>query len=126
VKPVDQTVFGPRGNCKAACVASVLEVALADVPECDGGVWVQRHMDWLAARNLTLLHIPANGGRFYVPGCHLLIAKSPRNDGYHCVVVRDGEIVHDPHPERHLGVGEWLTYGLFVALDPSGKVNVRQ
>jgi hypothetical protein len=125
--PVDQTVMGKMGNCMAACIASVLEIPLEEVPECHGGVWVQRHMDWLAERNLQLVNMPITSDRrketgeayFFYYGYCLLTAKSPRTEGYHCVVVKDGAIVHDPHPERAAGVGEWFSYWLFVALDAS-------
>lgn len=34
MKPVDQTQFGwPHGNCFMACVASIMEVGLDDLPD---------------------------------------------------------------------------------------------
>lgn len=86
--PVLQTVHGPTGNCYAACVASILGIAIGEVPDLLGD------------------EIPV---RFF-PGCGkpLRDASAPRGtaiaglrvlDGsIHSVVCRDGRIVHDPSP----------------------------
>lgn len=40
MKPVDQTTFGfPGGNCFSACIASLLEMPLDDVPYFMHGDW---------------------------------------------------------------------------------------
>lgn len=121
---VKQTRYGVTGNCLAACIASILEVSLSDVPTCDGGAVGQSLMAWLAARNLFLVRIPIQSRRedgtavaFYF-GHAILIAKSPRG-GSHAVVVKDGRVVHDPHPDSEQGIGEWESYFLFGTLDAS-------
>lgn len=124
VKPVEQTRFGTKGNCLAACIASILEVPLNEVPECDGGAIGAVLMKWLAARNLFLVRVPIQSRRedgsawAFFFGYSILIAKSPR-EGSHAVVVKDGKIAHDPHPDREQGVADWESYFLFATLDAS-------
>lgn len=122
--PIEQTKFGTKGNCLAACIASILGVPLADVPECDGGAYGSRLMEWFTARNLCLVGIPITSRKedgsawTHYYGYTILIARSPR-EGSHAVVLKDGKIVHDPHPEREQGIGEWQSYMIFTVLDPS-------
>ena len=51
VKPVYQTQFGmPNGNCFAACVASILELKIEDIPNfCAIGDenWLQLASNWM-------------------------------------------------------------------------------
>lgn len=60
VKPVDQTTFGhPGGNCFSACVASLLELPIEDVPyfmDEAKGKWHEQFDAWLAPRGLYALH----------------------------------------------------------------------
>ena len=51
MKPVDQTILtAPGGNCFAACVASILELPLADVPNfCSEERWWNALQIWLCA-----------------------------------------------------------------------------
>lgn len=129
MKPVDQTVFGyPNGNCLLACVASILEVPLADLPhmgpETHDGSWWGLVQGVLQARGHTLVYYVPDGGveghRFLdiaPPGYHIACGESPRsildehgkNVG-HCVVMKDGKLAHDPHPSRAgiTSVRDWL------------------
>ena len=51
-------------------------------------------------------------------GYHLICGPSPRGGGMsHATVGRNGEIVHDPHPDG-TGVVKVECFGLFVALNP--------
>jgi hypothetical protein len=107
VKPVDQTTFGhPGGNCFSACVASMLGIAIEEVPyfmgdlDEPGHIWADRLDKWLAPRNLYALHfdMPTTGTPIWPDGFYILVGKSPRGD--HAVIARAGKIVHDPHPSR--------------------------
>jgi hypothetical protein len=128
MKPVEQTYLTyPDGNCFAACVASVLELPLEAVPDFKGEGWLDRWQEWLAKHNLTFVnfHIdPADEWR--PPGYSLLAADSPRGAWLHSVVCHNGTIVFDPHPERHMGVGKWQEWTVFVVLDPSKPVRITQ
>lgn len=146
MKPVDQTVFTvPGGNCFSACVASMLELPLDEVPYFMGtwdepeGAWWHRFTAWLGARGWSAVMF-AIGSGYPAPGqlC-ILGGRSPRDlltaeerraagvelpDGetlLHVVVGRgtaDGvEVVHDPHPSR-LGLLDQRDACLLVPLDP--------
>jgi hypothetical protein len=105
MKPVDQTTFGfPGGNCFSACVASLLELSIDDVPYLmDDDEWYLHFRRWLAPRGFYPLCFVLDGG--WTPdGLHILSGKSPRDPdnqkALHSVVARGSEIAHDPHPSR--------------------------
>ncbi|ARV77204.1 hypothetical protein FDI21_gp033 [Pseudomonas phage Noxifer] len=100
---LDQTVMhepeqGRYGNCMQACVASLLNLPLADVPHfhedgCDVETFWERVEDWLADRHYLL--------RYGHPEKTLCIASGKTVRGTnHCVIMRDAELIHDPHPSR--------------------------
>jgi hypothetical protein len=130
VKPVYQTKSGdgsngtPHGNCVAACYASLLEIPIEDVPELsDPAVAPNQYraeQAWLATRGLSIVHIRADEGQV-MPGVmsdapfYMLSGISPRGFG-HRVIARDGEIVHDPHPEGG-GLKHVIAFVLLLPLD---------
>lgn len=116
--PVDQTrFFDPtlpvgeqRGNCLQAVIASLLDLPLEIVPH-----FVQDHVDSDGDRDwwdslVTFVRSHGWNPHFAVPivdypGQHLFVSgPSPRGEGddglWHVVIYRDGELVHDPHPDR--------------------------
>lgn len=108
MRPVDQTEFGPGGNCLSACIASVLEMPLEQVPNFNHAAedWAEALLAWCADRKLNLdfsTEFPAPAGRHVILG-----GTSPRRQGRagHAVVALDGVVVHDPHPDRTGIVGE--------------------
>lgn len=129
--PVEQTKLSPQegGNCYAACFASVLECPLESVPHLTPGrgleedgeweVYHERLRVWLAERNLTVLHFPAEG-QWKPTGYAILSAKSLRFPEFeHAVVAFNGEVVWDPHPERASGIGAPVSWQIFQVLDPA-------
>lgn len=125
MKPVDQTFLKPpEGNCFAACVASILEVPLEALPNFKGENWCDLWNQWLEPLNLRLLMIEHRQWLERPPGYAIVGVDSPRGDWLHAVVCKDGEIVHDPHPERHMGVGEFRDWTLFMVLDPSKPIKL--
>jgi hypothetical protein len=70
VKPVDQTTFGaPGGNCFSACVASLLEIPLSEVPYFmgDGPIeqeydWFNPFLAWLRERGWWAIPLPVGNG----------------------------------------------------------------
>ncbi len=107
--PIDQTVFTvPGGNCFSACVASILGIALDDVPyfmgdfeEADKAAWFDRFADWLKPHGLWPVNFGM--GTWHPPNdaLYILSAGSPRGEWDHSVVAfGDKVIVHDPHPSR--------------------------
>lgn len=132
MKPVDQTAFGfPGGNCFSACVASLLELPLDDVPyfmgdeieESDPGAWWKRFLDWLRPRGWWAVCFELKDD-WRPPGLHLLSGVSPRRPGskwHHTVVAGPGgEVVHDPHPDR-TGVLTEHDVIILIPIDPSRK-----
>lgn len=131
MKPVDQTITThPEGNCFPACLASILEIPLEEVPHAKGEGWQYYYNQWLRPRGLALITVglPADIQtmspelrRYHMPGYTILAVQSPRYDCLHSVVCLDGEIVHDPHPLRAMGVGAWKELDLLIAID-AGRI----
>ncbi len=119
MKPVDQTVMKPpNGNCVAACVASILELPLDEVPnfiEADE-FWDDLN-GWLAKRGLYIIVVPADGR---VPrGYHIIDGRSKSGPWNHVVVGYEGKMVHDPNPKRRGIKGAPEAYWVFVTTDPA-------
>lgn len=126
MKPVEQTILAPpHGDCFRACIASLLELPIEEVPNFGqeegepAGEWFQKWQRWLAPRQLILYTWDIEKGGFTPPGYALLGADSPRGDWLHSVVCLDGQIVWDPHPGRADGVGKWRDWTVFGILDPA-------
>lgn len=119
--PVDQTIMadpargdghdadGNPGNCWQACVASLLELPLEEVPH-----FIVHEDWWEATKAFVSVHKPGwtmehfdaafpvyqwpDGAPEHVIGS----GPSPRGDFYHAAIVdaKTGELAHDPHPSR--------------------------
>lgn len=134
MKPVCQTIFGTgRGNCFAACVASILELPIEEVPNfCadtpEGENWYPPFQAWAAARGVI-------GMPFVLPSadCEVLlrlardefpalpcIVFGATENGGHCVVFQAGAPVHDPNPRREQrGALFSLSMVLFLVRSPA-------
>lgn len=101
MQAIDQTTFGEGlGYCFSACVASILELPIEEVPFFGADeLWWTRFAEWLEARNLYAICLKHRLGRAPV-GYHILSGKSPRGEFMHSVVAKGEDIVHDPHPSR--------------------------
>jgi len=100
--PVIQSRVGENGTCFRASIASLLELPESKIPD-----WPKANEDsgvnpWLVERGLRYSEVPASDPP--PVGYHLALGKSPRG-GEHAVVMEDGELVHDPHPEDGTGQG---------------------
>ncbi len=133
MKPVDQTKFGginapvdEQGNCWQAAVASVLEIPLEeafDVRQHDQGElhWWGIWLAWLAGYGLGCLFFPwneATGPGTEAVGYHMAETESMtlKNGETHVVVLKDGEVVHDPNAKAE-AVGKIIGVYMFVPLD---------
>jgi len=124
VIPVFQTIFGDgKGNCFAACVASILEIRLSTVPNfCadypDGEHW-EKFREWLKPFGLDALGLfgdPAEWGD-HLPASHIIVC-GPNSDGVlHAVVYYKGKLVHDPNPNGQ-GLAKADNFGVFVPREP--------
>lgn len=141
--PVEQTIMGGdstmpgvHGNCLQACVASIFELPLDEVPHFVGeDDWWNAWRTWIEGRGFML------GNAFHTFEDHeqtklnghpsdgiywIATVKSPRlvkengEPGLHSIVMCGGEVAWDPHPERHLGHLGFVGLGYtFIAPDPS-------
>lgn len=129
--PVDQVT---ERDCFAACLASILELPLASIPDSARGPgWDKDATNrWAAFIGLSLVEVrldlpeaafwPVASGTLCI-----LVGKSPRRDVRHAVVGRFNifggrygfEILHDPHASRANFVGEALSVVFVSLLDPA-------
>lgn len=106
MKPVHQTIFGEKkGNCLQACLSSIFGVPIYSFPhfQSEKSGWYEafsQHMIERFGLQPVELEISDSPGWLWIPkGYHLVNGKSPRGDFYHSVVGKNGNIVHDPHPD---------------------------
>lgn len=92
---------GVDGNCFEACVASILEIGIGDVPLFRDGrrSWWSSFIDWLRGKGLTAIAIPHGGYRPLLEGAWAIASGISPRKTLHAVVWHEGKIVHDPHPE---------------------------
>ena len=104
MKPVDQDIFhnDPQGrvwNCLQACIASMLELELNEVPHfaaMPDSTWFDEMCKWIESKGFALYDVDGlDAGDDYV----FAIGKSPRGVS-HVVIYKNGEMVHDPHFSR--------------------------
>lgn len=128
MKPVIQTVTeAGRGNCLAACVASILEIPIEAVPDLKCGADFAALSAFLAARGMVpiWLHVAGLAASYvgHSPAHCIVIGDSPRRPVQHAVVGKPKgygfEIVHDPHPEGGGIKGEPKSVIYFGALTPT-------
>lgn len=127
--PADQQ----RGNCLQAVLASLLDSPLDAVPhfvqdhvDHDGDNnpewdWWHRMVAWLAERGWGMHHaLPLSD----YPGEHLAVSgPSPRGNGiHHITIYRDGDMVHDPHPDDTGILAETHAWGLHRIDAPEVRV----
>lgn len=123
--PVTQTLFGDGedgsrpGNCLQACIASIFELPLDDVPHFVEfkSQWYDKFNAFLAEHDLWPIelscdhHLPTDS-YFKDAGYYLAGGKSPRGI-MHSVVYHNGELAHDPHPKGG-GLVEFVDITVFV------------
>lgn len=107
------------GDCTETAVASLLAIPRDCVPDFaqgtnDGGVQYENLVKFLESMGFAVFMRPAN----WEPNClYLAMGPSPRGCS-HCVIMRDGQLVHDPHPSRAGLIRVGLIY-MVVAVDPA-------
>ena len=117
--------IGGGGNCAEACLASIFNIPLADMPlfhplrneNEDHGVareYWERFDELLRARGFYAVYL--EGDRQF-DGYYLASGKSSRGC-YHMVVYKDGQLVHDPHPSNE-GIASVECVWVLIPSDPS-------
>lgn len=129
-----QTVFGdgregrPAGNCHAACIASILELPIENVPNfaaLSDEEFEPRRAKWLREQGFAVLSLSTEGGteetveavRTAVSqlGYHIKSGMGPRGVR-HSVVGYGDQIVHDPFPGGGGVEADWFT--ILIPLEP--------
>jgi len=121
-----QTKFGvgpdvpphEQGDCTECAVATLLGIPRADVPCLHGedgaaGFW-DRLDEFFAARGLYLHRFD---GTWTFPCLYLAGGRTARGTN-HMVVMRDGELFHDPHPDG-TGLAEMRHAFVAAPMDPA-------
>jgi hypothetical protein len=114
VIPVDQSIMhapenGIWGDCMRACIASLLDLPIIDVPHffeggCESRVFDQRVAAFLSTHGLMEIQLDPSYARYVMrqrrqPCYHLMYGDTERGT-YHAVVGLSGKMVHDPHPSK--------------------------
>lgn len=102
MKPVKQDIFvndpqGRPGNCLQACIASILELKLEEVPHfvtLPDDEWFAFLCNWLYDQGYEVEDFDSV---WETDDFMLVVGPSPRSVS-HAVVYKNGELVHDPHP----------------------------
>lgn len=134
MKPVHQTVLGfPNGNCFAACIASLLEFPIEEVPIQSGGEdWLDQTQAFLKTKGLFYLEVRIDVAVKYplyelFDVWAIFYGASPRGDWKHAVVgkldMQGGfpifKMVHDPHPSSKFVAGDVQGIGFLVPINPA-------
>ncbi len=85
--------------------------------------WQDLWNNWLKPFNLQILIFDYHKSTPQPSGYSILSGTSPRGDWLHAVVMQDGTIVHDPHPDK-TGVTKWVDVTIFIVLDPAKPVDL--
>ena len=143
--PVTQDKFGLEGNCMAACIASIFELKLSEVPnfaEGNGdGTWFPKLYDFCYKRGFEVIpyYLERTGqdtGRRYnghldfyrlperLQGClPYYLQCGPAHRGFsHATVGYDGGVIHDPHPSR-ASLIETDSYYFLKPIVPDSRVS---
>jgi len=100
---VFQDKFGKDGNCFSACLASILELNLAEVPNFQepNGAWYGKYQRWAQKKDLGLVCIKGLYGMedHYIPKVYCIVSGKSQRGFDHATVYFGKEMVHDPHPE---------------------------
>jgi hypothetical protein len=133
VKQVYQTKFGePEGNCFNACVASILECGLDELPdlhqiEQTGENWLEGLNRHLQSKGYGIIHLPTSEEKpvelYIPPGCHFIASGMGPRELLHSVVMRqekDGMVMaHDPIGKKYSGLKDIRSFQLVVKLSHS-------
>lgn len=122
----DQTTFydpaeEESGNCTQAAVASLLDIPLDSVPDFKKEAGNHAYMFWMLFEDFLLEKgfwtIRKDTDSYIPEGYYLASGPSPRGVS-HMIVMKEGEMVHDPHPSKE-GIKEIKSIWILIPVDPS-------
>jgi hypothetical protein len=113
MKPVIQTKFNSEGNCFAACIASLFECDINEVPflgkEESWEDYELRLNDFLRKCYQVFMYVEEYDLDRYkhffevdLNDTYYIVGGDAERGYYHAVVYKNGQLAHDPHPS---GVG---------------------
>lgn len=120
-----QTDFGSRGNCMSACLASLFDIEISEVPNFfdvagnDAERWWGAVRDWLRGYGFGIMSIQPDMLHLF-EGLFIVGGESTRGIE-HAVIYQNGKVIFDPHPSD-CGVKEITSADLLYPLDPSKLV----
>lgn len=110
--PVKQTIFDSiNGNCFGACLASLLEIPLDDVPNFGApgekeyttknlNEFLQQHGYFHVSVGIkSILNRPDAALIKHYRGYYIMIGHSHRGDWNHAIIYRGSKLVFDPMPD---------------------------
>lgn len=130
MKPVMQKVYNSqRGDCFSACVASILELQLDDVPnfhDFDDKDFSDALDEWFNDRGMVYLEFDLTIGDAteFISQLDMVYTigtiRSPRARAIrHAVVCKGGKIIHDPHPNQDGYNCELELLGFILPMNPA-------
>lgn len=137
--PVKQTTFGdgqegrPHGNCLSACLASMLEIPVEDVPVfVKSDSWFKDMCKWLVKNGYEfkgslygtdiLNYDIGIGGYYIVSGLSPRQGKELAIGTRHSVIFKDRKMIFDPHPSD----AGLLTLEDAMMIEPKGLIYICQ
>jgi hypothetical protein len=104
---VDQTDFGATGNCMSACIASLFNMRVTDVPNFfathgqEPEAWWRGVREWLSRHNYGIMCLDVSESTTLdVYAGYFIVSGMSKRGVNHAVIYRDGVMIHDPHPDR--------------------------
>lgn len=106
-KFIQQTKTGKGGNCMSACLATLLECHIDDVPNDDSDKWQDILNEWLIENHgvhlvTVRLDEPVNSKMMidYFTGSIVIGVGKRTSEAalLHAVLYQDGNMIFDPHP----------------------------
>jgi len=103
MKKIYQTKLEEKGNCFEACLASLLEIDIKDIPSYKKN-WYLKYNKWLSKYDLALLMVGSwddcEDKDKLMPNVYAIVTGiSPRGFKHSVIYLKD-EMVHDPHPQN--------------------------
>ena len=104
MNPVMQTTHGlNNGNCLSACLASIMEFDISEVPDFRGADWIVDMNLFLETFYLQAMFVSHENAlplihKFTDEVFYIVTGQNKHCEEYdrHAVVYKDGEAVHDP------------------------------
>lgn len=130
MKEVDQTKTGKDGNCFQACIASMLDLSLEEVPDFvnlySADDWLPECSKWLRKIGLGIVAIGIEDSEsrdiadLYYTGYYIGDLKQATRPWNHVVIMRKTDIVHDPMPDNKRTAG-YPTNAFYIVVDNMNK-----